>query len=203
MLYETSIKVFHEKYYSSAMAKLSHHLPHVKILGTNETGDTRRKALHSRGHLGDIGVKKDFVEKFLEAGGVQIQSEHWGENRMLSMEGVTVEGYKCKDEVRDTSTTNVFHSYLSENGKQDAADSASHMMHLYAMLLKWNLLIAFMSTVWESTDGCAKQYCCASAIFFMVFAACQFDVVIDPAVGAPGHGKDVVDGLNAHDKWCL
>ena len=33
--------------------------------------------------------------------------------------------------------------------------------------------------------------------------ALQFDVVIDCAIGAPGHGKDVVDGLNAADKRYL
>eukprot|EP00957_Ditylum_brightwellii_P152667 11621036-Ditylum_brightwellii.AAC.1 len=30
--------------------------------------------------------------------------------------------------------------------------------------------------------------------------AVQFDVVIDHAVGAPGHGNDVEDGLNAVEK---
>jgi len=30
--------------------------------------------------------------------------------------------------------------------------------------------------------------------------ACDFGVVIDRAIGAPGHGKDIVDGLNATDK---
>jgi len=33
--------------------------------------------------------------------------------------------------------------------------------------------------------------------------ALKFDIVIDCAVGAPGHGKDVVDGLNAVDKRFL
>eukprot|EP00957_Ditylum_brightwellii_P058792 4456912-Ditylum_brightwellii.AAC.1 len=31
----------------------------------------------------------------------------------------------------------------------------------------------------------------------------KHDIVIDHAVGAPGHGKDVVDGLNAADKRFL
>eukprot|EP00957_Ditylum_brightwellii_P150252 11442402-Ditylum_brightwellii.AAC.1 len=31
----------------------------------------------------------------------------------------------------------------------------------------------------------------------------KYGIVIDRAVGAPGHGKDVVDGLNAADKKFL
>eukprot|EP00957_Ditylum_brightwellii_P173467 13207055-Ditylum_brightwellii.AAC.1 len=31
----------------------------------------------------------------------------------------------------------------------------------------------------------------------------KFNIVINGAVGAPGHGKDVVDGLNTIDKACL
>ena len=33
--------------------------------------------------------------------------------------------------------------------------------------------------------------------------ASHFGIVIDRTIGAPGHGKDVVDGLNAHDKRFL
>ena len=33
--------------------------------------------------------------------------------------------------------------------------------------------------------------------------AMKYNIVIDCAVGAPGHGKDVVDGLNAVDKRFL
>ena len=42
--YETTIDEFHDKHYQKSIYKLAHHLPHVKILGTNETGKTRKEA---------------------------------------------------------------------------------------------------------------------------------------------------------------
>ena len=53
------------------------------------------------------------------------------------------------------------------------------------------------SILWEETDGCAKQYHCATAIYLLSLISKTYNIVIDRAVGAPGHGKDVVDGLNA------
>ena len=53
------------------------------------------------------------------------------------------------------------------------------------------------TTLWEETDGCAKQYRCATAMYLLLLIFVRFNIVIDRAVGAPGHRKDVVDGLNA------
>eukprot|EP00957_Ditylum_brightwellii_P026311 1990208-Ditylum_brightwellii.AAC.1 len=55
-------------------------------------------------------------------------------------------------------------------------------------------------TMWEETDGCAKQYRCAAAMYLLPLISFRFNIVIDRTVAAPGHGKDIVDGLNAADK---
>eukprot|EP00957_Ditylum_brightwellii_P154433 11751932-Ditylum_brightwellii.AAC.1 len=52
----------------------------------------------------------------------------------------------------------------------------------------------------EETDGCAKQYRCASVINLLSILSINHNIVIDRAVGAPGQEKDVFDGLNAVDK---
>ena len=52
-------------------------------------------------------------------------------------------------------------------------------------------------TMWEDTDGCSKQYQCGTAMYFLSLLAVSFNVFVDRAIGAPGHGKDCVDGLNA------
>ena len=54
--------------------------------------------------------------------------------------------------------------------------------------------------LWKETDGCAKQYRCAIAMYLLSLISVRFNIVIDRVVGAPGHGKDIVDGLNATDK---
>ena len=43
---------------------------------------------YSRKHL---KFKKDHAEEFSETNGIEIQSQHWGVNRQLSMEVIAVE----------------------------------------------------------------------------------------------------------------
>ena len=66
-----------------------------------------------------------------------------------------------------------------------------------------NIIKPSKSTIWEQTDGCAEQYRSCAAFFLLSALSQTFDVTIDRAIGAPGHGKDVVDGLNAVDKKYL
>ena len=61
----------------------------------------------------------------------------------------------------------------------------------------------FLTTMWDPMDGCTKQYCCSLPIYLLSYLALEFSIIIDRAVGSPGHGKYVVHGLNARDKICL
>ena len=54
--------------------------------------------------------------------------------------------------------------------------------------------------MWDQTDGCAKQYRCSIAYYLMSYLSTSYQIVLDRAVDAPGHGKDVVDGFNAVHK---
>ena len=60
-----------------------------------------------------------------------------------------------------------------------------------------------MSTVLEDTDRCAKQYRCALAIYLMTVFSSSYGIIMDRAINAPGHGNNVVDGLNTTDKRYL
>ena len=62
------------------------------------------------------------------------------------------------------------------------------------------MLTTSLSTIWETTDGCAEQYICASALYPMSVISQTYSLIIDQGISAPGHGKEVVDGLNAVDK---
>ena len=66
-----------------------------------------------------------------------------------------------------------------------------------------NMIEQLSTILWEIADGCTKQYCCATTIYLLSLLSKEYNIVIDRAVGAPGHGKDVVDGLNAVDKAFL
>ena len=52
-------------------------------------------------------------------------------------------------------------------------------------------------------DGAAKQYRCSNELFYLYCLATKYAIHIDREISAPGHGKDVVDGLNAVDKHYL
>ena len=60
-----------------------------------------------------------------------------------------------------------------------------------------------MSTLWEDTDGCANKYRCALTIYLMTVLSSSYGIIMDRAMNAPGHGKNVVDGLNATEKHYL
>jgi hypothetical protein len=40
-------------------------------------------------------------------------------------------------------------------------------------------------------------------LYFLSVLAVEHGIIIDWAIGAPGHGKDIVDGINAIDKEFL
>ena len=96
----------------------------------------------------------------------------------------------------------VFHSHFSNESRQDSRTTHAHMTVLFRQLKEIGELCAGMF-VWDDTDGCAKQYRCGTAIYLLSMLAVMFDITIDRAIGAPGHGKDIVDALNATDKVYL
>eukprot|EP00957_Ditylum_brightwellii_P196490 14971510-Ditylum_brightwellii.AAC.1 len=62
VLCEDNFAVFHEKYYHPSMTKLTYHLMHVSILGTNNVGATRRDALKRRMTCKDIKCMREYAE---------------------------------------------------------------------------------------------------------------------------------------------
>ena len=62
------------------------------------------------------------------------------------------------------------------------------------------MLTTSLSTIWENTDGCSEKYRCASALYLMSVISQTYSLIIDWGISAPGHGKEVIDGLNAVDK---
>ena len=57
-----------------------------------------------------------------------------------------------------------------------------------------------LSKIWENTDGCAEQYICAIALYPMSVLSQHHSIIFYQGISAPGHGKEVVDGLNSIDK---
>ena len=74
---------------------------------------------------------------------------------------------------------------------------------IYLKTFESGILVSSMSTVWEDTDGCAKQYRWALDIYLMTVLSSSYGIIIYRAINSPVHLKKVVGGLNATDKGCL
>ena len=57
-----------------------------------------------------------------------------------------------------------------------------------------------LSTIWKNTDGCTDQYRCDTELYLMSVLSQRHSIIFDRGISAPGHGKEVVDGINTIDK---
>ena len=127
----------------------------------------------------------------------------------MSIEGIALEHFSAATQADINSSTlsrprhAVFYSFLSDDSKQDAATTTAHRKRLISLLKNKQVLITSLSKIWENTDGCAEQYRCASTLYLMSVISKTYSLIIDRGISAPGHGKEVVDGLNAFDKRCI
>ena len=93
-----------------------------------------------------------------------------------------------------------YFNFLSDDSKQDASTTTAHSKLLISLLKNKQALTTPLSKIWENTDGCAKQCRCASEMYLMPVISQTYSLIIDRGISAPGHGKEVADGLNAVDK---
>ena len=88
VLAETTISVFHTRFYIPNIEKLAFYLPHVKILDTNHCGEMRRTAFKQRGIYQYVLFHRSYAERVVARFSHQIQSEYYGVNRSVSIEGI-------------------------------------------------------------------------------------------------------------------
>jgi hypothetical protein len=84
--------------------------------------------------------------------------------------------------------------------KQDASTTHAHLILLLNKLCGTGEVKTRKTVILDHSDGCSKQYRCGTALYLLSVLSSQFGVTIDRMIGAPGHGKDVVDALNATTK---
>ena len=112
---------------------MAFHLPHVRILGTNHCGELLRTAFKRRELFQDVLCRRDYAERVLASFANQIQSEYYGGHRSVSIEGIVLEHFSAapKSDINSSSLTcprrAVFHSFLSDDSKHDAATTTAHL----------------------------------------------------------------------------
>ena len=170
------------------LQKFRMHLFHCKKFVTN----VRRKAVKP----GSVATQQDFAEAPTIKHQKEVQAMHFGGNVTVSIEGHTVHFPNPDDE---TKILFHFHSFLSDSKQQDSSTVDNHMEKLIKHLKETGVL-KDDGRILGSSDGCAKQCKCSSALRVMSNLSVKRGVAIDCAIGCPGHGKCEVDAINAVDK---
>ena len=91
----------------------------------------------------------------------------------MSIEVISLENFSAPSQADINSSTlsrprhEVFHSFLSDDIKQDAATTTAHSKRLVSFLNNKPVLTTSLSTIWENTDGFVEQYICASALYLI------------------------------------
>ena len=73
------------------------------------------------------------------------------------------------------------------------------MFHPLETLLKSVILVYDMSTLWEYTDGCAKQCMCDLTIYLMTVLSSSYGIIMDRTIHTPGNRENIIDRINATD----
>ena len=87
---DTTISNFQTIFYIPEIQKLVFHIPHVKILGANTCDDSRQTAFKCRKSFQDVLCRRGYAERVVASFDHQIQSEYYGRNRSLSIEGISL-----------------------------------------------------------------------------------------------------------------
>ena len=74
VMMDTTISEFHTSFYIPAIQKSVFHLPHVRIIGTNHCGETRRTAFKLRESFQDVLCFRDYAERVVASFSNHIKS---------------------------------------------------------------------------------------------------------------------------------
>jgi hypothetical protein len=199
-LLKRTIGDFMNEYYLPALEEYAYHLSHVKILGTRVCGKMRDEWFCKLGRR-SIRTIRDFAEALKMEFIKELQKEHFGGCVSLHIEGSSLRYFtEASPDVLEVIMET--HSHFSDCSRQDARTVFQNMKTLIEYLQSDGKLQAD-SFMLDHTDGCSKQYRSGTAMYLLSVTAVAYGITIDRAVGAPGHGKDEVDGLNATDKRFL
>ena len=119
-----------------------------------------------------IALQHDFTEALTIIHNEEPQSNHFVRSVNVSIEGYTVHYWHPSDESKQLLD---FHGFMSDDTTQMASTDYLHMDMLIQKLMD-SKIISKGGRVLSQTYGCAKQYKCATAIYFMSLLATKSHV---------------------------
>ena len=81
------------------------HIPHVQILSSNHCGESRQTAFKCRESFQDVICCRRYAEKVVASLAHLIQSEYYGGNISISIEGITLEHSSALTQTEINSST--------------------------------------------------------------------------------------------------
>ena len=60
-----------------------------------------------------------------------------------------------------------FYHNLSDESDQSDSTTATHLCIILQFILTKGIIAPLLTTMWDNTDGYAKNYCCGSAIYLL------------------------------------
>ena len=97
----------------------------------------------------------------------------------------------------------MFHSFLSDDRKQGSATTIAHRKRIIELLKQRKIMSNTLSIIWGNTYGCVDHYRFFTVLYLISMLSQAFYVIIDRGIIEPGHGREVVYGLNYIDKRFL
>ena len=113
----------------------------------------RRTAFKRRELFQDVICRRDCTERLVASFAHQIQSEYYGVNISVYIECIELEHFSALTKADINSTTPsrqrhaVFHYFLSNNSKQDAATTTAHSKRLISLPKNKKVLTTSFSTI--------------------------------------------------------
>ena len=118
VMIETNIYNFHTSFFIPEIHMLEFHISHVQILGTNHCGDSHWTSFKRRKQFQDVLFCRDYDERVVASFSNQIQSEYYGGNRSVSIEGIALEHFSALPQTEIKLSTKIcprhalFHSFF-------------------------------------------------------------------------------------------
>ena len=105
---------------------------YARILGTNYCGAMKGTSFKRHELFQDVLCRRDYTDMEVAIFSHQIQSEYYGGNRSVSIEGISLENFisftkgRYQLNLQTRQSHALFHSYLSDDRKQDSAITTAH-----------------------------------------------------------------------------
>ena len=105
VMMEKTISKFHTSFYIPEIQKLAFHLPHVSILGRNQRSEMQHTSFKRRELFQDVLCRRDYAVRVVASFANKIQSEYYGGNRSVSIEGIELEHFSAATQADINSST--------------------------------------------------------------------------------------------------